>query len=187
MLPNQQTNNRQNNSRDPKQDNVLINNKIRVPMLDVIDETGKHLGTLKRDEALKIAQSRDLDLVVIAIQDRKVIAKILDYGKFKFEQKRKQKENKKKQQIASVKEIKIKPLIGDNDLKVRAENAKKWLANGDKVKFIIEARGRMSVKHEYIKIVYDKFIAMLGNNIKIVQANKQSNSFRYETIIEQNK
>ena len=118
MLPNQQTNNRQNNSRDPKQDNVLINNKIRVPMLDVIDETGKHLGTLKRDEALKIAQSRDLDLVVIAIQDRKVIAKILDYGKFKFEQKRKQKENKKKQQIASVKEIKIKPLIGDHDLKV---------------------------------------------------------------------
>ena len=169
-----------------KKENVLINEKIKFPTLDVIDQNGKHLGTLKRNDALKIAHESELDLLVIAIQDKKVIAKILDYGKFKFEQKRKQKENKKKQQVISVKEIKVKPLIGDHDLKVRAENAKKWLANGDKVKFTIEARGRMSMKYDLIKIVYDKFISLLEDNIKIVQANKQFNNFRYESIIEKN-
>lgn len=171
---------------DNKKENVLINEKIKFPVLDVIDQNGKHLGTLKRNDALKIAHESELDLLVIAIQDKKVIAKILDYGKFKFEQKRKQKENKKKQQVINVKEIKVKPLIGDHDLKVRAENAKKWLANGDKVKFTIEARGRMSMKYDLIKIVYDKFISLLGDNIKIVQANKQFNNFKYESIIEKN-
>lgn len=170
-----------------KKDNTLINEKIKFPILEVIDENGVHLGAIKREEALKKAHAKDLDLVVIAIQDKKVIAKILDYGKFKFDQKRKQKENKKKQQAVNVKEIKVKPLIGDHDLKVRAENTKKWLASGDKVKFVIEARGRMAVKHEYIQLVYDKFIGLLGDDIKIVQANKQFNSYRYETIIEKAK
>lgn len=184
MSPQQLTNKAPHQPQPPRKDNTLINEKIKFSVLEVIDETGQHLGALKRAEALKLAQDKDLDLVVIAIQDKKVIAKILDYGKFKFEQKRKQKENKKKQQVVNVKEIKVKPLIGDHDLKVRAENAKKWLANGDKVKFIIEARGRMSVKYEYIQLVYDKFIALLGDNIKVVQANKQFNNFRYESIIE---
>lgn len=170
-----------------KKDSVLINEKIRFAVLEVIDENGVHLGSLSRAEALKKASDKNLDLVVIAVQNKKVIAKILDYGKFKFEQKRKQKENKKKQQIATVKEIKVKPLIGDHDLQFKAQNAKKWLANGDRVKFVIEARGRMAIKHDYIQLVYDKFIKMLDHNIKIVQANKPFNNFRYETIIEKGK
>ncbi len=170
-----------------KKDNVLINEKIKFKNLEVIDETGKHLGEMTRNEALKLAQDRDLDLVVIAVQNNKIITKILDYGKFKFEQKRKQKENKKNQQIMKVKEIKVKPLIGDHDLKVRADNAQKWLSDGNKVKFIIEARGRMCTKQEYIQLVYNKFIDMLKEKGKIVQANKQVNNFRYESIIEPNK
>lgn len=184
MSPQQTINKAPNQPQPPRKDNTLINDKIKFPVLEVIDESGQHLGALKRADALKLAHDKDLDLVVIAVQDKKVIAKILDYGKFKFEQKRKQKENKKKQQTVNVKEIKVKPLIGDHDLKVRAENAKKWLASGDKVKFVIEARGRMSVKYEYIQLVYDKFIALLGDNIKVVQMNKQFNNFRYESIIE---
>lgn len=170
-----------------KKDNVLINEKIKFANLEVIDETGVHLGTLTRSEALKKASEKNLDLVVIAVQNKKVIAKILDYGKFRFEQKRKQKENKKNQQQSVLKEIKVKPLIGDHDLQFKAQNAKKWLDHGDKVKFVIEARGRMSIKHEYIQLVYDKFIKMLDPNIKIVQANKQFNNYRYETIIEKGK
>lgn len=185
MIPN--TNIKKEPGSAPKKDNVLMNEKIRFPVLEVIDETGVHLGSLTRAEALKKAYDKNLDLVVIAVQNKKVIAKILDYGKFKFEQKRKQKENKKNQQTTSIKEIKVKPLIGDHDLQFKAQNAKKWLTNGDRVKFVIEARGRMSVKHEYIQLVYDKFIAMLEPNIKIVQANKQFNNFRYETIIEKGK
>lgn len=181
----QQNKNPQNNRE--KKDSVLINEKIKYRTLDVIDETGAHLGEMDRNEALKLAQSKDLDLVVIAIQGKKVITKILDYGKFKFEQKRKQKENRKNQQVVKVKEIKVKPLIGDHDLKVRAENAKKWLADGDKVKFIIEARGRMSTKPEFVQIVYEKFINLLDGQGKVQQANKQVNNFRYESIIEPNK
>ena len=139
---------------------------------------------MSRNDALKLAQDKDLDLIVIAIQNNKVIAKILDYGKFKFEQKRKQKENKKNQQVIKVKEIKVKPLIGDHDLKVRADNAQKWLVDGNKVKFIIEARGRMCTKQEYIQLVYNKFIEMLDEKGKVTQANKQVNNFRYESIIE---
>lgn len=175
--------NNENNQKN-KKDNVLINEKIKFKILEVIDETGKHLGEMSRNDALKLAQDKDLDLIVIAIQNNKVIVKILDYGKFKFEQKRKQKENKKNQQVIKVKEIKVKPLIGDHDLKVRADNAQKWLADGNKVKFIIEARGRMCTKQEYIKLVYNKFIEMLNEKGKVTQANKQVNNFRYESIIE---
>lgn len=175
--------NNENNQKN-KKDNVLINEKIKFKILEVIDETGKHLGEMSRNDALKLAQDKDLDLIVIAIQNNKVIAKILDYGKFKFEQKRKQKENKKNQQVIKVKEIKVKPLIGDHDLKVRADNAQKWLADGNKVKFIIEARGRMCTKQEYIQLVYNKFIEMLNEKGKVTQANKQVNNFRYESIIE---
>ncbi len=175
--------NNENNKKN-KKDNVLINEKIKFKILEVIDETGKHLGEMSRNDALKLAQDKDLDLIVIAIQNNKVIAKILDYGKFKFEQKRKQKENKKNQQVIKVKEIKVKPLIGDHDLKVRADNAQKWLVDGNKVKFIIEARGRMCTKQEYIQLVYNKFIEMLDEKGKVTQANKQVNNFRYESIIE---
>lgn len=175
--------NNENNQKN-KKDNVLINEKIKFKILEVIDETGKHLGEMSRNDALKLAQDKDLDLIVIAIQNNKVIAKILDYGKFKFEQKRKQKENKKNQQVIKIKEIKVKPLIGDHDLKVRADNAQKWLADGNKVKFIIEARGRMCTKQEYIQLVYNKFIEMLNEKGKVTQANKQVNNFRYESIIE---
>lgn len=184
MIPN--TNIKKETS-SPKKETILMNEKIRFPVLEVIDETGVHLGSLTRAEALKKAYDKNLDLVVIAVQNKKVITKILDYGKFKFEQKRKQKENRKNQQTVTLKEIKVKPLIGDHDLQFKAQNAKKWLSNGDRVKFVIEARGRMSIKHEYIQLVYDKFIAMLDPSIKIVQANKQFNNFRYETIIEKGK
>ncbi len=178
--------NNQKNSNN-KKDNILINEKIKFKVLDVIDETGQHLGEMNRDDALKLAQNKDLDLLVIAIQNNKVIAKILDYGKFKFEQKRKQKANKKNQQVIKIKEIKVKPLIGDHDLNVKAQNAKKWLNDNNKVKFIIEARGRMCTKQEYIQLVYEKFISMLDGVGKIIQINKQVNNFRYESIIEPNK
>ncbi|MDE6289688.1 MAG: translation initiation factor IF-3 [Ureaplasma sp.] len=167
--------------------NVMLNEKIKYNTLFVIDENGENLGEMPTSKALDMARNKSLDLLVIAVQQSKVIAKILDYGKFKFEQQRKQKENKKNQIIAKVKEIKVKPLIGDHDLSVKVEHAKKWLSQSNKVKFVIEAKGRMSTKSEFITALYDKFIGLLGDGINIVQANKQINSFRYETIIERGK
>ncbi len=166
---------------------VYINEMIRSPNMLVIDETGNKLGVISRKEALALAENKNLDLVQIAQQKGSTICKLMDYGKFKYEQKRKQKENKKHQTIVKTKELKIKPLIGDHDLNVRVENAKRWLKEGNRVQFVIEARGRMCTKPEYVTLVYKKFIDLLGDAGTIQQAKKQVNNFRYETLIVPNK
>ena len=99
--------------------NVMLNEKIKYNTLFVIDENGENLGEIPTSKALEMAKNKSLDLLVIAVQQQKVIAKILDYGKFKFEQQRKQKENKKNQVIAKIKEIKFKTIICDHDLSVK--------------------------------------------------------------------
>ena len=104
---------------------VLLNGKIRFPYLDVVTPDGQIHQKMPRNQALAMAEEQGLDLLVIAVQKDKVIAKILDYGKFKFEQSKKQKENRKNQVIVKVKEIKVKPVIGEHDLQIKAENAKK--------------------------------------------------------------
>ncbi len=175
-----------NNNQKPNNahNQVLLNEKIRYKSLFVIDDEGGNLGEMTTKDALQLAESKGLDLLVIAVQGPKVIAKILDYGKYKFNLQRKQKENKKNQVVAKIKEVKVKPLIGDHDLMVKSDSVKKWLKQGNKVKFIIEARGRMSTKSEFIKAVYDKFVEYIGDEANVTQANKQVNNFRYETIIE---
>lgn len=166
-----------------KNKTVLMNDKIRFKSLIVIDEKGNNLGERSRDQALELANKLNLDLVVISEKGNLPIAKILDYGKFLYEQKRKKKSNKKNQVIVKNKEIKVKPLIGDHDLNVRIKNAKKWLADGHRVMFIIEARGRMSTKPEYVNIVYKKFVDELTDFGKVQIEKKRVNDFRYETLI----
>lgn len=175
--------NQQNNSQK-KQSSHLVNEAIRFSSLFVIDDVGNNLGEMRRSEALNLAYSKGLDLVVVGKKGNINVAKILDFGKFKYEQKRKQKESKKNQTIIRVKEIKIKPMIGDHDLKVRADNAKRWLADKDNVKFIIEARGRMITKEEFIVQAYEKFIELIKDYGTVTQANKKVSAFRFETIIE---
>lgn len=170
-------------SERPKESSLPINEAIKVKMLNVIDNEGQNLGLMKTSEALELAQAKNLDLVLISFKDNKAIAKILDYGKFKYHQKRKQKDARKNQTVIKNKEMRIKPLIGDHDLKVRANNTIKWLADGDHVTFIIESRGRMSTKPEYVTIVYDKFMALLNGAGKIASEMKQVNKYRYETVI----
>lgn len=171
----------------PKKEQAMINENINIKKLNVIDSNGGNLGLLDRNEALKLAREQGLDLVLIAVKDGKAIAKILDYGKFKYNQKKKEKDSKKHQTLIKNKEVKVKPLIGDHDLQVRANNTLKWLADGDRVTFIIEARGRMSTKPEYIQQVYDKFMNLLGDNAKIMTEMKKLNDFRYSTVIVANK
>lgn len=171
----------------PKRDTPPINENIKIKNINVIDDVGGNLGLMPTSEALKLAQSKGLDLVLISYKDNKAIAKILDYGKFKYNQKRKEKDAKKNQTIIKNKEVKVKPLIGDHDLQVRANNTLKWLADGDRVTFIIEARGRMSTKPEYVTMVYDKFMALLGDAAKVQTEMKKLNDFRYATVIVANK
>lgn len=167
----------------PKDKSLPINEFIKFPTLNVIDDDGQNLGVMTNKDALLRAQGKNLDLVLISFKNGVAIAKILDYGKFKYEQKRKAKDSRKNQTIIKNKEIKVKPLIGEHDLMVRANNAIKWLNNGDRVLFIIESYGRMASKPEFVTMIYDKFINLIGSVGKIGTEMKQVTKSRYETII----
>ncbi|MBU8921044.1 MAG: translation initiation factor IF-3 [Bacteroidales bacterium] len=115
---------------------------IRIPEIRVIDENGEQLGVMATDEARKIAEERDLDLVEIAPNVRPPVCKIMDFGKYKYEQSKKLQESKKKQHVTHLKEIKLRPKIEKHDLMFKMNNAEKFLEQKDKVKFTVIFRGR---------------------------------------------
>lgn len=121
---------------------MLVNNKIRAREVRVIDTDGEQLGILSLDEALRLAQGKNLDLVNVAPQARPPVCRIMDFGRYKYEQSKRDKEARKKQKIISVKEVKMRPGIEEHDFQVKARNALRFLENGDKVKVTIVFRGR---------------------------------------------
>lgn len=120
----------------------LINEQIREKEVRVLSASGEALGFMSSKEALKIAENKQLDLVLIAPQAKPPVVKIMDYGKYLYEQQKREKEARKKQKVVNVKEIRISPTIEDHDLGVKAKNAYKFLADGDKVKVTVRFRGR---------------------------------------------
>jgi len=122
-----------------------INENIRVKEIRVVDEDGNQLGVLQTREALKLAEEKQLDLVEIAPQAKPPVCRIMDYGKFKFEQSKREKEARKNQRIINIKEVKLRPNIDDHDFEVKAKNAIRFLKDGDKVKLTIMFRGRQIV------------------------------------------
>lgn len=120
----------------------LINEKIRAKEVRLIDNEGENLGIVLTKKALDMAYDRDLDLVVISPNQAPPVAKIMDYGKFKFETEKKAKEAKKKQHTVDVKEIKMRYKIDTHDYNVRIKSIKKFIAAGNKVKIVIMLRGR---------------------------------------------
>lgn len=129
---------RSNNSRDL----TKTNERIRFPDIRVIDSGGEQLGIITPKEALAIAQEKGLDLVLVSETANPPVCKIMDYGKYKYEQDKKQKEAKKKQHNADVKEVKMRYKIEEHDYNVRVKNAQRFLKSGDKVKATISFRGR---------------------------------------------
>ncbi len=119
-----------------------MNEQIRIPEIRVIDPEGAQLGVMATQEALKIAEERGLDLVEIAPNSRPPVCKIMDFGKFKYEQSKKARESKRKQHTTHLKEIKIRPKIEEHDLQFKLRNAEKFLNERDKVKLTIVFRGR---------------------------------------------
>lgn len=126
-----------------------INGYIRVPQIRVILEDGSSLGIVNTRDALKMAQDQNLDLVEINPKAVPPVCKIMDYGKFKYEEKKKQSEAKKNQKIQDLKELSFRPNTDENDLLHKIEQAKQFLADGNKVKFVIRFRGR-EVTHPQI-------------------------------------
>lgn len=119
-----------------------VNERIRADQVRLIDEQGKQVGIVPLKEALRQAASKGLDLVEIAPQATPVVCRIIDYGKFLYEQKKKAQEARKKQTIISVKEIKFRPGTDEHDYLFKRNNAERILKDGDKVKAIVHFRGR---------------------------------------------
>lgn len=121
---------------------LMINEQIRDREVRVIGEDGEQLGIMSSREALKLAEEAGVDLVKIAPTAKPPVCKIVDYGKFRYEQARKEKEAKKKQKIIDVKEIRLSPNIDTNDLNTKINAARKFLSKGDRVKVTLRFRGR---------------------------------------------
>lgn len=139
-----------------------VNEKIKDKKLRVIDPEGENLGVLKKDAALAKAKEHGLDLVLVSTSAKPSVAKILDFGKFKFD-KRKERQDARKGKRPDTKTLRFKPNIDDHDLQVRVNRAKEFLKDGDKVKFEIPFYGRMITRKEVGHEKLDKVMERLGD------------------------
>lgn len=136
-----------------------INDDIRDKEVRLIGDDGEQLGIMTSAAALEIALEKDLDLVKIAPGSNPPVCKLMDYGKFRFEQSKRDKEAKKNQHIVEVKEIRMSPSIGDNDFSVKLRNAQKFLNEGDRVKVTVRFRGRQLAHTDLGEILLKRFAA----------------------------
>ena len=139
----------------------MINEQIRDKEIRLIGEDGEQLGIMPTKDALKLAKDANLDLVKIAPTAKPPVCKIIDYGKYRYELARKEKEAKKKQKVTEVKEIRLSPNIDDNDLNTKANMARKFISKGDKVKVTLRFRGREMAHTSSSKVILDSFFALL--------------------------
>ncbi|MBK8976910.1 MAG: translation initiation factor IF-3 [Planctomycetes bacterium] len=135
-----------------------INQRIRVKQVRVIDDEGQMLGVMETADALAIASRKGLDLVEIAADQRPPVCRILDFGKYKYEQKKKERASKKKQHQVEVKEVRVRPKIAEHDIQVKVRRARKFLEDGDKVQIACLFRGReMAHKDIGIQVMKNVF------------------------------
>lgn len=138
-------------------DNTQINESIRSREVRLIDQNGEQLGVKSKNEALEIAARVNLDLVLVAPTAKPPVARIMDYGKFKFEQQKKEKEARKNQKVINLKEVRLSPGIEEHDFNTKLRNARKFLEKGDKVKASIRFRGRAITHKEIGQRVLERF------------------------------
>ena len=139
----------------------MINGQIRDKEVRVIGENGEQLGIMSSREAMKLAQEAELDLVKIAPKAQPPVCKIIDYGQYRYELARKEKEAKKKQKTVEVKEVRLSPNIETNDLNTKVNNAKKFISKGNKVKVTLRFRGREMAHMQQSKHILDDFAKLL--------------------------
>ncbi len=140
-----------------------INRQIKESEVQVIGEDGEKIGVLSLDKAIEIAESKDLDLVLVAPNANPVVCKIMNYGKYKFEQAKKEKESRKNQKAIEIKEIRVTPNIGDHDFNFKSKNARGFLEAGNKVKFTVRFRGRELNNAKIGEIILNKFVEDLSD------------------------
>ena len=150
----------------------MINEQIRDKEIRLIGTNGEQLGIMSSRDAMKLAEEAGLDLVKIAPTANPPVCKIVDYGKFRYEQVRKEKEAKKKQRTIEIKEIRLSPNIDTNDLNTKINAARKFLSKGDKVKITLRFRGREMAHMNNSKHILDDFAQSLSDIAVIEKAPK---------------
>lgn len=152
--------------------NFAVNEEIRDREIRVIADDGEQLGVIATKEALRIAEEKELDLVMISPGAKPPVCKIMDYGKFIYEQSKKDKEAKKKQKVINLKEIRVSPKIEEHDVLIKSNNARKFLEDGDKVKITVRFRGREAEYSHVGRKILDNFYSRLEDLCVIEKAAK---------------
>ena len=150
-----------------------INERIRFPKIRAIDTDGTQLGIISPQEALRIAEEKELDLVLVSDKADPPVCRIMDYGKYKFELEKKAREQRKKQHTADVKEVKMRYKIEDHDYQVRVNQAVRFLKDGDKVKATITFRGREIQHSDLAEDLLKRMAADLEEIAEVQQAPKR--------------
>jgi len=156
-------------SRDPRGPQIRINHRIRVPEVRVVAEDGSNLGVLSTEQALRRAQEVGLDLVEVNPKATPPVCKILDFGKYKYEEKKRQRDAKRKQTVVEVKEIKIRPKTDDHDIEVKLRAARKFVEAGNKVKVVCRFRGREITHPERARMQLDFILSKIEDIANVEQ------------------
>jgi translation initiation factor IF-3 len=154
--------------RPPVQTGPRVDVQIRVPEVRVIDEENNQIGVMTTAEALEMARAKDLNLVEVAPNAEPPVCRILDYGKFKFEEEKKERAAKKHQHTSELKELRLRPRTDDHDLQVRARAARRFLEEGHKVRLVVRFRGRES-SHPEVARAQINMIASALADIAVVE------------------
>lgn len=149
-----------------------INRQIRAKEVQLIGDNGEKLGVVALNVALEKAEEKNLDLVLVAPNANPQVCKIMNYGKYKFEQSKKEKEAKKKQKVLEIKELRVTPNIEEHDFGFKSKNARKFITEGNKVKITVRFRGREVNNSKAGESVLNKFIEELGDIAVVEKAPK---------------
>jgi translation initiation factor IF-3 len=159
----------------PTREGPRVNEEIRVPQVRLIDQEGEMIGIMSAREAVQRAYAAGLDLLEISPNADPPVCKILDYGKFKYEQQKKKNEAKKKQKVIVIKEIKVRPNIDENDYQVKMRAMKSFIEEGDKVKVTLRFRGREMAHQDLGVRVLERIRSELETATKVEQMPRMEN------------
>ena len=151
---------------------LRINDRIRIKEVRVISPDGTQLGIMPIEQALQTAYSQNLDLVEVAPEARPPVCRIMDYGKYRYEQSKKAREARKKQTIIELKEIKLRPKTEEHDFRFKARNAERFLKEGNKAKVTMMFRGREMIRMDRGKALLNRFVETLKDVAVVEQAPK---------------
>jgi translation initiation factor IF-3 len=155
--------------RDSRGPQIRVNHRIRVPEVRVVLDDGSQLGVMATSEALKAAEQRGLDLVEVNPKSMPPVCKILDFGKYKYEEKKRASEAKRKQTVVELKEVKLRPKTDDHDLQVKVRSARRFLESGNKVKFTVRFRGREITHPQRAQMQLDWLVEQLTDLANVEQ------------------